>query len=237
MLNDISTAMAERLYCSPPTNMNRVQSPAGTLQYFCKWESCRTMPLVGGFSRVSPVSTAPASGAPPFSPHFALSVSQDLVVTSRYYSILHFTSRLAKRKILLTSVFEVSKEQRWNEGPGETGDPRENPPSSSIVQLDTPCENPGSEPAGGLNPVRLGGRRWLELAPHKKASRVRSRISHLYVGIVPHDVGGSGFSRGSPVSTALAFWRCSILTSLHPQRALKTAMLRAAQISSLHYTV
>ncbi|KAJ8877577.1 hypothetical protein PR048_022032 [Dryococelus australis] len=41
-----------------------------------------------------------------------------------------------------------------------------------------------------------------------------------------------GFSRGSPVSPALAFRRCFILTSLHPSSALKTSMLRAAQISS-----
>ncbi|KAJ8895370.1 hypothetical protein PR048_000702 [Dryococelus australis] len=41
--------VAERLACSPPTKANRVQSPAGSPD-FRKWESCRTMPLVGGFS-------------------------------------------------------------------------------------------------------------------------------------------------------------------------------------------
>ncbi|KAJ8891771.1 hypothetical protein PR048_004324 [Dryococelus australis] len=45
----------ERLDCSPPTKANRVQFQAGSL----RWESCRTMPLVGGFSRRSPVSSAP----------------------------------------------------------------------------------------------------------------------------------------------------------------------------------
>ncbi|KAJ8865781.1 hypothetical protein PR048_033303 [Dryococelus australis] len=49
-------AMAERLACSPPTRANRVQSPAGSLPDFRKWESCWTMSLVGGFSRGSPVS-------------------------------------------------------------------------------------------------------------------------------------------------------------------------------------
>ncbi|KAJ8876123.1 hypothetical protein PR048_024032 [Dryococelus australis] len=48
-------AVAERLARSPPTIANRVQSPAG-LPDFRTWESCRTMPLVGGFSRGSPVS-------------------------------------------------------------------------------------------------------------------------------------------------------------------------------------
>ncbi|KAJ8866150.1 hypothetical protein PR048_033674 [Dryococelus australis] len=52
-------AASERLARSPPTKANRVQSPAGSPD-FCKWESCRTMPLVGGFSRGSPVSPAPS---------------------------------------------------------------------------------------------------------------------------------------------------------------------------------
>ncbi|KAJ8875096.1 hypothetical protein PR048_022987 [Dryococelus australis] len=45
-----------RLTYSPPTKANRVQSPAGSLPDFRKWESCRTMLLVGGFSRGSPGS-------------------------------------------------------------------------------------------------------------------------------------------------------------------------------------
>ncbi|KAJ8894985.1 hypothetical protein PR048_000293 [Dryococelus australis] len=40
---------------SPPTKANRVQSPAGPRD-LRKWGSCRTMPLVGGFSRGTPVS-------------------------------------------------------------------------------------------------------------------------------------------------------------------------------------
>ncbi|KAJ8878975.1 hypothetical protein PR048_019579 [Dryococelus australis] len=50
-------AVAKRLTCSPPTMANRVQSPAGSPDP-CMWELCRTMPLVGGFSRGSPFSTA-----------------------------------------------------------------------------------------------------------------------------------------------------------------------------------
>ncbi|KAJ8891732.1 hypothetical protein PR048_004267 [Dryococelus australis] len=38
--------VAERLACSPPTKAIQVQSPAGSLRM---WESCRTMPLSGGF--------------------------------------------------------------------------------------------------------------------------------------------------------------------------------------------
>ncbi|KAJ8866033.1 hypothetical protein PR048_033557 [Dryococelus australis] len=50
-----SSILHSRLTRSPPTNANRVQSPAGSPDSR-KWESCRTIPLVGGFSRGSPVS-------------------------------------------------------------------------------------------------------------------------------------------------------------------------------------
>ncbi|KAJ8874928.1 hypothetical protein PR048_022818 [Dryococelus australis] len=49
---------AERLACSPPTKATRVQSQAGSLRIFRMRESCRTMPLVGWFSRESSVSSA-----------------------------------------------------------------------------------------------------------------------------------------------------------------------------------
>ncbi|KAJ8866038.1 hypothetical protein PR048_033562 [Dryococelus australis] len=55
--------VAERLACLPPTRANRVQSPAGSLPDFRKWESRRRMPLVGGFSRGSPVSSRPFNPA------------------------------------------------------------------------------------------------------------------------------------------------------------------------------
>ncbi|KAJ8878583.1 hypothetical protein PR048_019164 [Dryococelus australis] len=51
-------AVAERLECLPPTKANRVRSSAGSLPDFRKWELCRLMPLVGGFSQESPVSPA-----------------------------------------------------------------------------------------------------------------------------------------------------------------------------------
>ncbi|KAJ8893893.1 hypothetical protein PR048_006494 [Dryococelus australis] len=46
----------------------------------------------------------------------------------------------------------------------------------------------------------------------------------------------AGFSRGSPVSPVLAFRRCSILTIASPSSALKTSILRAAQIFSLTHS-
>ncbi|KAJ8895330.1 hypothetical protein PR048_000656 [Dryococelus australis] len=56
--------VAERLARWPPTKANRAQSPAGSPD-FRKWESCWTMPLVGGFSRESPVSPPPNSDSAP----------------------------------------------------------------------------------------------------------------------------------------------------------------------------
>ncbi|KAJ8873704.1 hypothetical protein PR048_024536 [Dryococelus australis] len=48
-------AVAERLDCSLPTNTKRVHLRPGSLASFRKWESCLMVPLVGGFSRGSPV--------------------------------------------------------------------------------------------------------------------------------------------------------------------------------------
>ncbi|KAJ8869709.1 hypothetical protein PR048_028704 [Dryococelus australis] len=48
-----------RLACPPLTRANRIQSPAGSLDSR-NWDLCRTMSLVGGPSRGSPVSPAPS---------------------------------------------------------------------------------------------------------------------------------------------------------------------------------
>ncbi|KAJ8875798.1 hypothetical protein PR048_023699 [Dryococelus australis] len=59
---------------------NRVKSPAGSLPDFRMWESSWMMPLIGGFSRGSPVPPPPLhSNAAPFSPRFTLIGSQYLV--------------------------------------------------------------------------------------------------------------------------------------------------------------
>ncbi|KAJ8874116.1 hypothetical protein PR048_024957 [Dryococelus australis] len=66
LLSAYGATVAERLARSPPTKANRVQSPDGSPD-FRKSESCRTMPLVGGFSRGSPVSPPLHLGAAPYS--------------------------------------------------------------------------------------------------------------------------------------------------------------------------
>ncbi|KAJ8880275.1 hypothetical protein PR048_016741 [Dryococelus australis] len=61
-IKNTGATAAERLARSPPTQANRVQSPAGSPD-FRNWESCRTMRLFFGFSRGSP-------GPPPPPLHF-----------------------------------------------------------------------------------------------------------------------------------------------------------------------
>ncbi|KAJ8867532.1 hypothetical protein PR048_031334 [Dryococelus australis] len=63
-----------RLACSPSTKANRVQSPAGSLLGFPKQETCRTLPLVGGFSRGHPFNSGAALYSPR-SPSSALKTS------------------------------------------------------------------------------------------------------------------------------------------------------------------
>ncbi|KAJ8882536.1 hypothetical protein PR048_014347 [Dryococelus australis] len=53
--------VAEWLSCVPPTKAYRAQFPAGTLLDLRMWKSCRKMPLVGGFTRRSPVPPALSS--------------------------------------------------------------------------------------------------------------------------------------------------------------------------------
>ncbi|KAJ8893207.1 hypothetical protein PR048_005793 [Dryococelus australis] len=50
--------VAEQLACSPPTQDYLGSIRGRVTQYFRMWESCRTVPLVGGFSWRSPISSA-----------------------------------------------------------------------------------------------------------------------------------------------------------------------------------
>ncbi|KAJ8875116.1 hypothetical protein PR048_023009 [Dryococelus australis] len=52
------SAVVQWLDYSPPDKANRARFPAGLPPDFRMWESCRTMPLVGGFSRDLPLPLA-----------------------------------------------------------------------------------------------------------------------------------------------------------------------------------
>ncbi|KAJ8878579.1 hypothetical protein PR048_019160 [Dryococelus australis] len=89
------TEVAEQLACSPPTKANRVQSPSGSLPDFHKWESRRTMSLVGGL-RDLPFSSPLHSGAAPYSPHSIIVGSQDLGLTAAQISTLTRSKHTSK---------------------------------------------------------------------------------------------------------------------------------------------
>ncbi|KAJ8871797.1 hypothetical protein PR048_028137 [Dryococelus australis] len=78
--------------CSPPTKVNRVQSSARS-QDSRKWESCRTTPMVGAFSRGSPVSPAPSFRLRFILNSITLIGSQYLAVKSRPNIFIHSLKR------------------------------------------------------------------------------------------------------------------------------------------------
>ncbi|KAJ8881490.1 hypothetical protein PR048_017971 [Dryococelus australis] len=115
-----------RLARSPPIKANRVQSPVGSPD-FRKWKSCRTMPLVGGFPRGSPVSPAPSFRRRSIFTSITLIGSEDLAVKSR--------PNLFPRKHACVA--------------GKTGDLREKPADQRNCPARFPLtENPGATPSG-----------------------------------------------------------------------------------------
>ncbi|KAJ8890275.1 hypothetical protein PR048_009783 [Dryococelus australis] len=82
ILDYMRAAVAQRLARSPLTKANRAQSSAGSPD-FRKWESWRTIPLVGGSSRRSSISPAPSFRRRSIFTSITLISSQDLAVKSR----------------------------------------------------------------------------------------------------------------------------------------------------------
>ncbi|KAJ8875303.1 hypothetical protein PR048_023198 [Dryococelus australis] len=74
-------AVAEWLAYSPSTKVIRVRTPAESPDFYM-WESCRTMPLVGRFSRGSPVSPALSFRCCSILASITLACSQYLAVTT-----------------------------------------------------------------------------------------------------------------------------------------------------------
>ncbi|KAJ8870624.1 hypothetical protein PR048_029647 [Dryococelus australis] len=85
----------ERLACPPPTKANLVQTPAWRLPDFRMSESCRTMPLVGRFSRGYPVSPALSFWRFSVLTSITLIDSQDLAVKRSPNLFIHFTHKHA----------------------------------------------------------------------------------------------------------------------------------------------
>ncbi|KAJ8867378.1 hypothetical protein PR048_031179 [Dryococelus australis] len=96
----IGVAVAERLALPPPTKANRVQYPAGSPD-IRMWESCRTMPFVGGFSRGSPVSFRRLS----LFTSITLTDSEDLAVKSRPNLFTSLNSKFQKGSYATTGCW------------------------------------------------------------------------------------------------------------------------------------
>ncbi|KAJ8866468.1 hypothetical protein PR048_032311 [Dryococelus australis] len=188
-----SATVAERLTRSPPTKTNRVQSPAGSPDFF-KWESCRMMPLVGGSSRGSPVSTAPSFRRCSIFTSNTLIGSQDLGVKSRPNLFTH--------SFTCSDSYTGIRNTRPRFGDiGSNIDP-------GIIAPDLGVSGPEKRPE-------------IIFASRNRAERCR---------------WSGGFSRGFPFSL-----RPFILAPLHTHldhryRLPRPCRLRAAQISSLHFT-
>ncbi|KAJ8895985.1 hypothetical protein PR048_001326 [Dryococelus australis] len=98
--------VVERLARSPSTKANRAQSPAGPPD-FRKWESCRTMPLVGGSSRGfhPPLH----SGAAPYSLQSPSSALKTPLLRATQISSL-FT-RVAQSRVGMETTSTVNQQQ------------------------------------------------------------------------------------------------------------------------------
>ncbi|KAJ8897937.1 hypothetical protein PR048_003295 [Dryococelus australis] len=99
-------AVTERLAFSHPAKAGRVQCPAASLPDIRMWESCRTMPLVGGFSRGSPVSPALLFWRFSIVTIINLICSQDLAVKSRRNLWTH--SQSTAHMLLLRVCHQIS---------------------------------------------------------------------------------------------------------------------------------
>ncbi|KAJ8888057.1 hypothetical protein PR048_007543, partial [Dryococelus australis] len=161
----------ERFGRSPPTNPNRVQSPAGSPD-FRKWESCRTMPLVGGSSQGSLVSPAPPFWRRSILTSITLIVSQDLAVKSRptlFISTLVDTNEGEAKRVWGSAGMQRPGKREITE--------KTRRQAASFRTIPT-CENPGAtllgtEPgsprwkASGLTTTPLQHFSWQEISKHE----------------------------------------------------------------------
>ncbi|KAJ8885969.1 hypothetical protein PR048_012175 [Dryococelus australis] len=98
-------AVTERLYCLFPTEANRVRFQAGLLPDFRMWESFRTMTVVDGFSRGSPVSPHPCI---PVLLHYPLISPSSALKTSLPAEIRDFNDQQARLYSLMYKYADIN---------------------------------------------------------------------------------------------------------------------------------
>ncbi|KAJ8874590.1 hypothetical protein PR048_025456, partial [Dryococelus australis] len=201
--------VAERLASSPPTEANRAQSPAGS-PHSRKWESFRTIPLVGGYSRGSPASPHQLAPAP-LHIHFNHPIgSEDLDVRSRPNLFTSLTSvfMLRRRRSQETSTSPiVLPDFDESSVPSLTHSISEFP---FIPQADP--MSPRNAPFSPPPPGQTG------LNPSAGSQDLRKWYSCLTMPMV------GGFSRESPVSPPFNYGAAPYSTK-SPSSALKTTTL------------
>ncbi|KAJ8874048.1 hypothetical protein PR048_024888 [Dryococelus australis] len=217
----IGAVVAERLACSPPTKANRVQSTAGPPPDFRMWETCWTMPLVSELSRGFPVSSALSFRRLSILTSITLIGSQDLAVKSRPNLFTHSLICLLFNHLASTSVliFDFFTGRAIDLA---TRDPSEEVAGTVSIMLE---EVDGCTAVVLLlDPQRLTRMdeklSTIPLSPVTPTSKFSEALLKFYFQDIPPPHANKrtmplvgGFYRGSHVSPALSFRRCSILTS------------------------
>ncbi|KAJ8871330.1 hypothetical protein PR048_027647 [Dryococelus australis] len=127
---------------------------------------------------------------------------------------------------------EVRMEQRRNEKAGETGDPRENPPTSGIVRHDSHMIEPGSPrwEASRLTaePPRPNGRtcRRCSLRRNQTTMDLEERQAEAFMA------RGCGVARGCDRSVAVPTWPTLELNT-SPRRLVDPSLLRTEYLREL----
>ncbi|KAJ8883923.1 hypothetical protein PR048_015778 [Dryococelus australis] len=163
--------VAERLDGSPPTKKNRAQSPAGLLPDLLKWKSCGSIPLVGGLSRGSLISSSLALKT------LLLRAAQNSLSTAQFFPRGDIIQLIVWPNIsYLSKVFLPQEDSdRVEEAPTVAGGGRQGrcvrargqrtPPSTPGIRV------PGSAPDARPSSVRRSGRTRRRPSPAKKKKK------------------------------------------------------------------
>ncbi|KAJ8893838.1 hypothetical protein PR048_006439 [Dryococelus australis] len=159
----------QQLASSPPTKVNRVHLPAGSLPDLRTWESCRTMSLVGGFPRSLQFPPLLYSGAAPL--HL---ISQNLDRESQTQTDLLPVTEFRPRTLLvaLTPVY-YRPSGHVHVPPSSCRPSRAHPSAQLILYL---SGRPGIEcPAKPITSVSTTCALSRALDTHENTSRRRGR--------------------------------------------------------------
>ncbi|KAJ8895469.1 hypothetical protein PR048_000802 [Dryococelus australis] len=178
---------------------------------FRKWESCRTITLVGGSSRDLPFPPPFHSGAVTYSPQSPPSaLKTSLLSVAQIFSLTHSTVYPKTKTHIICNVHHDTGCPRNRFGIGliccRICVIQEQVQRFSFSKLTS-----ASISSSGLT-TRLP-RRQTGFDPRR--GRTRNFACGISFRTMPLTCG---FSRGSAVSPALAFRRCSMFTSLRPHR-------------------